>query len=156
MGMMAWKYQPDGFLYYCINLPSYTYKQTEKVIDDGPLCKCDPACYATYYGDGCLFYYGVDGPVSTIRLEKLTDGLEDYEYFWVLRDLMEKLRHNSALRHTRQGTLALRAARRCLKVPPSTVETLPSFTQAPAEVERVRSDVADAIEALLALGLEQS
>jgi len=30
------------------------------------------------------------------------------------------------------------------------------FTQDPTEVERVRSAVADAIEALLALGLEQS
>ena len=46
-------------------------------------------------------------------------------------------------------------ARRCLKVPPSTVETLTWFTQDPAEVERVRSAIADAIEALLALGLEQ-
>jgi len=111
-------------------------------------------------GGGSLLYpgskVGIDGPVSTIRLENITDGLEDYEYFWVLRDLTDKLRHNSALRHTRQGTLALRAARRCLEVPSSTVETLASFTQDPTEVERVRSDVADAIEGLLALGLEQS
>ncbi len=152
MGMMAWKYQPDGFLHYALNLSP----KNDKVIDDGPLCRWDPTSWQSYNGDGCLFYYGIDGPVSTIRLENITDGLEDYEYFWVLRDLTDKLRHNDALRHTRQGTLALRAARRCLEVPPSTVETLTSFTQDPTEVERVRSAVADAIEGLLSLGLEQS
>ncbi len=151
MGMMAWKYQSDGFLHWALNFSP----KNDKVIDDGPLCQWDPVTWPGYNGDGCVFYYGIDGPVSTIRLENITDGLEDYEYFWVLRDLTDKLRHNDALRHTREGTLALRAARRCLTVPPSTVETLTSFTQDPAEVERVRSAVADAIEGLLSLGLEQ-
>ncbi len=93
--------------------------------------------------------------MSSIRLENITDGLEDYEYFWVLQYLAHKLRNNSELRRTREGALALRAARRCLNVPSSTVETLASFTQDPAEVERVRCAVADAIEALLALGLTE-
>jgi len=157
MGMMAWKYQPDGFLYYAWNrLNRDPEVRNNQVIDDGPLCQWNPASFRSYNGDGCLFYYGIDGPVSTIRLENLTDGLEDYEYFWVLHDLADKLRNNSELRRTREGALALRAARRCLKVPRSTVETLTSFTQDPAEVARVRCTVADAIEALLALGLMQS
>jgi hypothetical protein len=36
------------------------------------------------YGDGSLFYpgkqVGIDGPVSSVRLECIRDGLEDYEY----------------------------------------------------------------------------
>ena len=157
MGMMAWEYQPDGFLYYAWNIHGWPFemRENDKLIDDGPLCQWNPASFQDYNGDGCLFYYGIDGPVSTIRLENLTDGLEDYEYFWVLQDLVDKLRNNDELRRTREGGLALRTARRCLKVPPSTVETLASFTHDPAEVERVRSAVADAIEALLALGLTQ-
>lgn len=156
MGMMAWEYQPDGFLYYAWNVLNPTPQaRQDKLIDDGPLCQWNPASFLSWNGDGRLFYYGIDGPVSTIRLENLTDGLEDYEYFWVLQDLVDKLRNNGELRRTREGGLALRTARRCLKVPPSTVETLTSFTQDPAEVERVRSAVADAIEALLALGLTE-
>jgi len=156
MGMMAWEYQPDGFLYYAwTRLNRDPELRNDQVIDDGPLCRWNPASWQSYNGDGCLFYYGIGGPVSTIRLENLTDGLEDYEYLWVLQYLAHKLRNNSELRRTREGALALHAARRCLKVPPSTVETLTSFTQDPAEVERVRCAVADAIEALLALGLAQ-
>jgi len=37
-----------------------------------------------YNGEGCLFYpgteAGVDGPVASMRLKALRDGLEDYEY----------------------------------------------------------------------------
>jgi len=40
------------------------------------------------YGDGLLLYpgkkVGLDGPVSTIRLELLREGLEDYEYLVLL------------------------------------------------------------------------
>ncbi len=151
MGVMAWKYQQDGFMYYFLNRLA---PGNDKPIDDGPLCQWNPHSAGAFSGDGCVFYYGIDGPVSTIRLENITDGLEDYECFWVLRDLVDKL-ERSSLGDTQEGTVALQAARRCLTVPPSTVETLTSFTQDPAEVEEVRSAVADAIEALLSLGLEQ-
>jgi hypothetical protein len=44
-----------------------------------------------YYGDGSLLYpgkkVGIDGPVGSIRLELVRDGLEDYEYL----QLYEKL-----------------------------------------------------------------
>ena len=150
MGMMPWKYQSDGFLYYRLSI----VPKSGRLMDDGPLCREDPASWRSWNGDGCLFYYGIDGPVSTIRLENMTDGLEDYEYLWVLRDLADKL-ERSSLADTQQGAVALQKARRCLEVPPSTVETLTWFTQDPAEVERVRSNIAEAIEALLALGLEQ-
>jgi hypothetical protein len=29
----------------------------------------------------------VDGPVSSIRLELLREGIEDYEYLWLLKSL---------------------------------------------------------------------
>jgi hypothetical protein len=32
-------------------------------------------------GDGVLFYPGADGPLSSIRLENIADGLEDAELF---------------------------------------------------------------------------
>lgn len=39
----------------------------------------DPASFGQAHGDGCLLYAGVDGPISTLRLENLRDGLEDLE-----------------------------------------------------------------------------
>ena len=38
-------------------------------------------------GDGYLIYpgreYGINGPISTLRLESIREGNEDYEYFWL-------------------------------------------------------------------------
>jgi len=36
------------------------------------------------YGDGVLLYPGPNGPIGSIRLANIRDGLEDYEYLWLL------------------------------------------------------------------------
>lgn len=36
-------------------------------------------------GDGVLMYAGVDGPLSTIRLHAVRDGIEDFGYLALLR-----------------------------------------------------------------------
>jgi hypothetical protein len=39
-----------------------------------------------YNGDGHLIYPGPDGtPLSSVRLEALRDGMEDYDYLWLLQ-----------------------------------------------------------------------
>jgi len=47
-----------------------------------------------YNGGGFLFYPGVpcgiDGPVISMRLKNLRDGMEDYEYFAILEKLTDK------------------------------------------------------------------
>jgi hypothetical protein len=47
-----------------------------------------------YNGGGFLFYpgapCGIDGPVTSIRLKNLRDGMEDYEYFAILEKLTDK------------------------------------------------------------------
>jgi hypothetical protein len=51
----------------------------------------DPGFRVRWNGDGALFYpgreAGVDGPIASIRLKNLRDGLEDYEYFVILEGL---------------------------------------------------------------------
>lgn len=48
----------------------------------------DPGFRIRWNGDGALFYPGTDagieGPVASIRLKNLRDGMEDYEYFALL------------------------------------------------------------------------
>ncbi|PYV36875.1 MAG: hypothetical protein DMG06_29570, partial [Acidobacteria bacterium] len=51
----------------------------------------DPAFRNRYNGDGFLFYpgteAGIQGPVTSIRLKVLREGLEDYAYFVLLDKL---------------------------------------------------------------------
>ncbi|PYV88956.1 MAG: hypothetical protein DMG05_14645 [Acidobacteria bacterium] len=51
----------------------------------------DPAFRNRYNGDGLLFYpgteAGIQGPVTSIRLKALREGLEDYAYFALLEKL---------------------------------------------------------------------
>jgi len=60
----------------------------------------DPGFRIRWNGDGALFYpgadAGIDGPVASIRLKSLRDGMEDYEYFALLdarggRDAVERI-----------------------------------------------------------------
>ena len=47
-----------------------------------------PGFRVNFNGEGMLFYpgedAGIDGPIATIRLKNLRDGMEDYEYFTLL------------------------------------------------------------------------
>jgi len=47
-----------------------------------------------YNGGGFLFYpglpCGIDGPVISMRMKNLRDGMEDYEYFMILEKLTDK------------------------------------------------------------------
>lgn len=51
----------------------------------------DPGFRLRFNGDGALFYpgndAGIDGPVASLRLKALRDGMEDYEYFALLEKL---------------------------------------------------------------------
>lgn len=46
-----------------------------------------PSTGNTSFGDGSLFYPGEDGPVASLRLEAITDGIEDYEYLTMAEEL---------------------------------------------------------------------
>lgn len=92
MQWMAKDYNLDGYLYWSVN--SYG-------IANNGICEPrdpynDPQAFigAAANGDGYLVYpgvdYGVKGPISSLRLEAVRDGFEDYEYLWLLEDLIEK------------------------------------------------------------------
>lgn len=78
-----WVYNVSGILYWSTTF--WNPDQTEDVWEDIATVK---SISPNIYGDGSLFYpgakVGVNGPVSSIRLEMLRDGLEDYEYLWLL------------------------------------------------------------------------
>ncbi len=45
-------------------------------------------------GDNAIVYPGENGPVSSIRWEAFRDGLEDFEYLWVLEKRMTELKED--------------------------------------------------------------
>jgi hypothetical protein len=100
--MVPWitaRYHMNGILYWATNF----WNQT-------PDPWLDPVTYISGFdcsggwvlnGEGSLIYPGdhtkrytgqpnVNGPVSSIRFELLREGIEDYEYLWMIKDLGDK------------------------------------------------------------------
>jgi hypothetical protein len=85
----------------------------------------------------------MDGPVGTVRLEMLRDGIEDYEYLAILSRLLKE-KGDKIDPATKQKLTAL------LVVPDTITSTLTSFTTRPEPIETRRDEVAKAIELLMA------
>ena len=79
------------------------------------------------HGDGVLVYPGIDGPIGSIRLANIRDGLEDYEYLWLLG---EKTGDMEAVR------------RGCQDV----TDSLTQFTRDPEMLRQRRESIAGMIE----------
>jgi hypothetical protein len=81
-----------------------------------------------------------DAPVNSIRWENLRDGMEDYEYFWLLQQAVthELVWHGD--------TELLKQAREVLKVPPEVSVDLTHFTADPHLMLLHRDRVARMIE----------
>lgn len=78
---LAWKYNIKGILYWCVNWwpnvdPFMSAKNTKWQQN----------------GNGLLFYPGEDGPIASLRLEIIRDGMEDYEYIHMLSDKIKELK----------------------------------------------------------------
>jgi hypothetical protein len=84
----------------------------------------------------------LDAPVNSIRWENLRDGMEDYEYFWLLQQaaMRELVWHGD--------TGLLRDAREVLKVPSEVSQDLTHFTTDPRLMLAHRDRVARMIERL--------
>jgi Domain of unknown function (DUF4091) len=123
----------------------------------------DPMSYTSGYGEkpGEIGYWGngdgrflyppqrdvkidqapcLDGPVNSIRWENLRDGMEDYEYFWLLKQAAtrELVWHGD--------TELLKQARELLKVPPEVSVDLTHFTADPRLMLFHRDRIARMIE----------
>jgi len=75
---LNWRYGITGLLYWA----TVSWSSPERNPWD------DPGFYVRFNGEGALFYpgedAGIDGPVASIRLKNLRDGMEDFEYFKLL------------------------------------------------------------------------
>jgi len=75
---LNWKYRLDGYLHWGLN--RWTENPFNDVGDDLPP------------GDRYVIYPGTDGPMNSIRWEASREGLQDYEYFWLLAEKTKEVK----------------------------------------------------------------
>ncbi len=135
---MNWKYRIPGFLYYAVNLWEVNRKSNER----WPEVEWDTLSFDEYNGDGQLMYPGPDGkPISSIRLECIRDGIEDYDYFAILDELVRKA-------GPKTDKALLDIASKLLAINEDVVGSPSDYTLDPTLILQTRQDVAEAIERL--------
>ena len=84
----AWRYQFAGWLHWELNV----WRNNTKGDKRWPEVPWDPARNGVRNGEDGRIYPGPDAtPLPSIRLENMRDGIEDYDYFWMLNDALSKL-----------------------------------------------------------------
>ena len=79
----AFDQRVDGFLLWGLNIWDLPGNDRPLDLSAGPRVDWSITTggeYAWLHGDGRLLYAGPDGPVGSVRLANIRDGLEDYEY----------------------------------------------------------------------------
>ena len=137
MGLQTAKYRPDGYLYYAM----MRWPLTTKPISFGPYTDWPPASFHEANGDGSIICAGPHGPVPTIRLENIRDGIEDYEYFWLLEQEINRLKKRSGP----AASKALAQAEKAAQIGDEVVVSLSNFTKSPDALRAKRRQVAEAI-----------
>jgi hypothetical protein len=143
MGLQTAKYKPDGFLYYAVN----RWPLSKKPITGGPYTDWPAASFNAENGDGSILCAGPDGPLPTIRLENIRDGIEDNEYFWLLEQEITKLRAS----RRPEAAAALRQALAAQAIGDDLVRDLSHFSKSPDAIYAKRRQVAEAILAARAV-----
>lgn len=100
LNWMMMDYGIEGNLYWSTNIYSYYDKSVLSYVYRD-IWK-NPLAFPGANGDGYLVYpgykYGYAGPLPTIRLEAIRDGLEDYESLYLLRELSEQIAASFGIR----------------------------------------------------------
>jgi hypothetical protein len=100
----------DAFEHWSTNSYSRNTFPGEPVSEKWPNRLWDSRTYMNFHGEGQLVYPGPEGVcIPSMRLEIFRDGMDDYEYLYRLRELIEKC-------ETEQLELDLTEFRKLLRV----------------------------------------
>jgi hypothetical protein len=133
---MCWKLGAPGFLYWSVN---FWTKDPYRDPMNTPWGQ---------HGNGLLFYPGPDGPVPSIRLALLRDGVDDYDYLSLLAD--EVARVSAAPDPSQDTRDRLAEAQRLLAVD-GIVASAGKYTQEPEHLLAARARIAELIQDLRAI-----
>jgi len=136
---MNWKYKVTGDLYW-----STTYWHKNPWQTPMSYWPDDKGMWGN--GDGYLLYPPergeakeefIGGPVPSMRIKMIREGIEDAEYLWMLEERIGKMKNPPS-----EAVSALNLAR-------SLVKSLTEFCHSPEELQAVRLKVAEALERLV-------
>ncbi len=146
LGAMTFKYNASGFLYYAVTNWGNSVISKNPPITSGPYTNWNPiTAYSSKYngyidGDGSLYCAGDTGPLPTIRLENIRDGLEDYEYLHLLETIAGEIERCPSADPAVQTYL--QAVHTLLAVPGSVVTDIATYTRDPAVFYAYREQLA--------------
>ena len=87
---LQYDYNVEGTLFWNT---CYYSKCTQGVVTPRDIWN-DPISWETCAGDGMLLYpgytFGIKGPITTLRLENLLAGNEEYEYLWIINEKVQE------------------------------------------------------------------
>lgn len=143
--LMFWacaKYGAEGFLYWGTTHWGYNCDGEER----WPARPWLPFnSQAGHNGCGYLIYPGPDAqPLASVRLSIIRDGIEDYEYLHLLRQLAEKVKDTAPPELYAQAVAEA-------GVSPAVLVDHKTFTDEPDRLFEVRKTIAELIEKLQAL-----
>ena len=136
MGFIAHKSGSDGFLYWYVS-------QWQETVTRGPLTNARGRGAGRYNGSGVIFYPGPDGPVATIRMKAIRDGLEDYEYLWLLEQAIEKVSNDPDGAGQRVPDDWLARAEVALAVDDDLVVSVADYSKDPKDLLTARREIAE-------------
>lgn len=151
MGMMSLKYRPQGFLYYCVSMwrkywkddkGAWQVSMRETYMKGAPLTDWAGYSWRDSNGDGNWTYPAKEGPIPSLRLKNVTDGLEDFFYWQMLRDAVESARNHTA-------TVPpdwLPRAEKALQAPDRIVESLTQYQTDFDLLRKERREVGELLE----------
>ncbi len=123
LGWLTYRYHSDGLLFWHVNLwPD----RPPLRIDDAFLTEWEAENSLRMPGDGQLLYPGIDGPLPSIRLANVRDGIEDFEWLTMLEQ--------------KEGRSASEA------VSAEQVRGMTDFERSPDALRKTRARMADALE----------
>ena len=125
LAWMTYRYRADGLLYWHVNL-----------WPDAPPLKTGDAFLTAWRaeiswgmtGDGQLLYPGEEGPMPSIRLANIRDGIEDYEWLALLEQKTNRTEAESVASELVRG--------------------MTDFERSPEALRNVRAQLADRLERL--------
>jgi hypothetical protein len=131
---ISYLYRLDGYLHWGLNWFA---------ADGDPYSEHSRVQWALPPGDGQVAYPGTEGWVGSLRLSAMRDGLQDFEYLWLLEqrlnEVKRRLGEEGGWVDPRQRSLEL-----CRRV----VQSFYEHTRDPKVLLDTRRAVADEIEAL--------
>ena len=123
LGWLTYRYHSDGLLFWHVNL--WPDRPPLK-IEDAFLTAWEAENSLRMPGDGQLLYPGIDGPLPSIRLANVRDGIEDFEWLTMLEQKKGRSESEAMLAEQVRG--------------------MTDFERSPDALRKTRARLADALE----------